>query len=655
MLLRLMICVLAVVIASELAFAKGDEVPAWLKQAAAVNLPTYDKKVHAVVLHDESRKTVEDDGRITTTTTFAVRILSREGRNEAMARTVYNTDTEKVKEMRAWLIRPTGEVKSYGKNQVVDAALADNDVYNEARKRFIAAEDDADAGCVFGFEVTTEERSVFSQFVWYFQSDIPVLFSRITVALPAGWRTESVTFNHAKIEPTVSGTSYTWELRNLPLIESEPAGPRIINIAPRIAISLYPPAGRSTALKTFADWKDVSRYTSELSDQQANYNDAMAAKAVELTARAKTEFERIQAIGHYAQNVNYISIQIGIGRGGGYRPHAAMDVFSKNYGDCKDKANLMRAMLKALKIEAYPVVIYSGDPTYVREEWPSPHQFNHCIIGVKVSDGTQAPTIINHPSLGRLLIFDPTDENTPVGDLPDYLQGSLALIAAGDAGGLVRMPVTPPEANRLERTIEADLNAEGVLTAVIHERSFGQAAVEERRLFKRASRPQYVKQIERWVTQSAPSAQVAKIDPVDDALTGKFALDVEFKSPTYAQSMRGKLLVFKPAIVSRRSAMLLGTANRKYPVMLDSEAYSETVKIKLPEGFEVDEMPEAMELNQPFGNFAAVWEVKDGHLVFKRTLVLKSATIPVEQYTVVRSFFEHVRGAELAPVVLQKK
>ena len=51
----------------------------------------------------------------------------------------------------------------------------------------------------------------------------------------------------------------------------------------------------------------------------------------------------------------------------------------------------MRAMLKAVKIDSYLVSIFPGDPDYVREEWPSPQQFNHCIIAVKVSDETKFP------------------------------------------------------------------------------------------------------------------------------------------------------------------------------------------------------------------------------------------------------------------------
>jgi len=653
MLKRVFFCLGALWLMGAVAFA--DDPPPWLKQAASASVQPYSKEVHAVVLHDESRKTVSDDGKITTTTLWAVKILSREGRGMARASEGYNTGSGKIREMRAWLIRPTGEVKSYGKKEIVDVSLADNDVYNDSREKVISAADDADAGCIFGYEIVTEEREIFSQFVWFFQSLNPVLMSRLAITLPQGWRAEGMTCNHDKIEPVVSGNSNSWALRDLLPVQIEPASPRSSRLVARIAVNIHPPEGKATMLRSFTSWKDVSRYTSELSDPQAAFNEPIAAKARELTADAKTEFERIQAVGRYAQSVNYISIQIDLGRGGGHRPHSAADVFSKNYGDCKDKANLMRAMLKSLGIESYPVIIYSGDPNRVLPEWPSPHQFNHCIIAVKVSEATKAATVINHQELGRLLIFDPTDDDTPVGDLPDHEQGSYALISAGEAGDLVKMPVTPPEANRMEREVVAALDAEGSLIATVRERSFGQAAVDERRLFKRSARPQYNTRIERWITATAPSAKVLKINPADDSQAGKFALDVEFQSPMYAKSMRGNLLVFKPAIVSRRASVFLTDDKRTHPVVLNADAYSETVKIKLPAGFEVDEIPESAEINQPFGNYAVSYEVKDDHLIFKRSLVLKSATVPVEQYKAVRNFFGRILAAEQAPVVLARK
>src|SRR5262249_36391272 len=334
---------------------------------------------------------------------------------------------------------------------------------------------------VFGFESVTETKSVSTQDVWPFQESLPVVTSRYVLTLPGGWRAESVTFNHSRVDPSLTATTYTWELRDLPLIEEEPGSPATTYLAPRIAVSYFPPSGRSIMGKTFTKWGDVSQWLSELCDPQAIPNDAISAKAQSLVAGLQTEIERIRAIGRYVQNVHYISIQTGLGRGGGYKPHSAVDVFAKSYGDCKDKANLMRAMLKSIGIVAYPVSICSGDPLYVREEWPSPHQFNHCIIAIKVKDETESATVIKHPALGRLLIFDPTDPDTPVGDLPDHEQGSYALIVARDAGSLIRMPVTPPEANRLRREVEAALAPDGGLTVSLKQRADGQAAVGLRR------------------------------------------------------------------------------------------------------------------------------------------------------------------------------
>jgi transglutaminase-like putative cysteine protease len=561
-----------------------------------------------------------------------------------------------VRDLQAWLIRSNGPTKHYGKDQTVDIALAINDVYNEYRVKAIIAEDDADAGQVFGYQLVSEDHSIFSQFEWEFQDRIPALASRVTLALPHGWRATSVTFNHENLTPTVADSTYVWELRDLRPITDEPMSPPVSQLAPRLAISYFPAAGSSNStVKTFADWAQVAQWMSEIEDPQVTTNAALETKARDLTANCKSEFERIQAIGHYVQSIKYISIQTGIGRGGGYRPHAATEVFAKSYGDCKDKANLMRAMLRIVGIGSFPVSIYSGDPAYVRSEWPSPQQFNHCIIAVKISDETQSPTVVQHARLGRLLIFDPTAEETPVGDLPSYLQGSLALIDAKEIDALTRMPITPPESNRLDRRIEGSLDAGGSIVATIREQANGQWAARYRSEFRGQSRPDYVKRIEGWVTAGATAARVSKVEPRDELAAGRFDLDVDFLAPRYGQLMQDRLLIFKPAVVSRRDALALTDPKRKHPVVLTSHAFAETVRVKLPEGFEVDETPDPVKLETPFGSYSTNYEVKNGELLFSRKLIQRATTIPVDQYNSVRSFFEKIRAAEQSPVVLARK
>ncbi len=635
---------------SSLAF--GDDAPAWLRQAATLPAPTFDKKVSTVVLVDNSTVTVGEDGQITTVATYAIRILNREGRGQAVAEVGYETDTGKVKDFHAWLIRPSGQVKSYGKEETIDKADL-NDVYDESRVKKIVAGDDAEPGAVFGFQTITETRPYFYQSIWYFQETAPVVLSRLTLVLPAGWQASSVTFNHGEVPVSTTGTTFTWELRDLPPLEWEPASPELTNLVPRIAIKYFPAEGaKNPGVKAFESWKDVSRWYTDLTDSPAAPDERIAAKARELTAGATTELDKIRAIGRYVQNIQYISVQIGVGR---WRPHAASEVLAKAYGDCKDKANLMRAMLKSLNVQSYPVLIFLGDSTYVREAWISPGQFNHCIIAIKVGDETSAPTIITHPALGRLLIFDATDDNTPVGDLPEDEQGSFALIAAGDSGSLVKMPETPPESNSIDRQIEASLAEDGSLSATVHERAAGQRAVDYRREFRNLSRPDYVKKVESRISRGATAAKVSKVEPTDRGTEGRFDLDIEFSAFAYAQLMQNRLLVFKPALVSRRESVFLTEAVRRHPIVLDARAFTETVHLKLPAGFLVDELPDPLKIDVPFGSYKTTYEVKDSELLFTRTLAQRAGTIPAAQYQTVRSFFERIRAAEQTPVVLARK
>jgi hypothetical protein len=503
---RLSILSFLILLISSNAFG-GETPPNWMKQAASAAVPNFEKSESAVVLHNEQHVALDSEGRLVTTENYAVKILSREGRRKAVALAFYLVKFSKVREMEAWMIRPDGSTGFYGKKNIIDQISDPDDVYDEGRLKIIDASGDADAGYVFGYSVVTEDKPLFYQDSFVFQDKMPTMLSRYTLTLPAGWTASGVTFNHAEIKPQVSGSSYTWELRNLAPIPDEPMSPSFINIAPRVAINYAPAAGSQGVNRAFADWLEVSRWLTKMYDEQVIINDEVAAKARDLTVNAKTELDKIRAIGSFVQNLQYISIDIGVGYGNGLRPRPSSLVLSRGYGDCKDKATLMRAMLKSLKIEAYPVAIYSGDPNFVRKEWASPRQFNHCIIAVKVSDATDAPTVINHETLGRLLIFDATDEFTPVGDLPDYEQGSYALIIAGDKGGLAKMPVTPPEFNAWNREIEVDLTADGNISGVIRERVTGQESRYARTMFRSLSKNDFNKVIEGWLTRGATAAR----------------------------------------------------------------------------------------------------------------------------------------------------
>ncbi|HEV7474101.1 MAG TPA: hypothetical protein VGN90_08630, partial [Pyrinomonadaceae bacterium] len=163
------------------------------------------------------------------------------------------------------------------------------------------------------------------------------------------------------------------------------------------------------------------------------------------------------------------------------------------------------------------------------------------------------------------------------------------------------------------------------------------------------------KTIEGWITRGATGAKVSRIEPKDNNEGGRFDLAIDFTAVNYAQLMQDRLLVFKPAIVSRQEMLSLTEVARKHPVVLEARNFNEIVRVKLPQGFEVDELPDPLKLDAPFGSYNTTYAVKDGELIFTRTLAQRAGTIPVAQYASVRSFFERIRAAEQSPVVLARK
>jgi hypothetical protein len=628
----------------------ADDAPPWMRDAAAAPVPKFDKPVSAYVLLNEGTTTVDPDGRLVTTERRVLKVLNREGRREAAAYVSYTSGESKVRDLRAWLLRPSGAVRKYDKADVADFICYEGYVYDECRVRGIHAKDDADVGSVFGYEAVVESRPLFGQDSWSFQDDLPVRLSRFTVTVPEGWRAEGRVLNHAPAEPAAAGRSSTWELHDLAPIEDEPLGPPAHQLRPRLALNLVAPAGAgASAPRSFAGWSDLARWYSDLVEPQAQADAAITARVGELTAGARTPGERARAIARYVQATNYAAIEMGVGR---YRPHAAAEVFAKSYGDCKDKANLMHVMLKAAGIASHLVLIYAGDPGFVREDWVSPLQFNHAVLAVALDEAL--PARVDGLKTGPLVVFDPTDPFTPFGELPEHEQGSLALIAAGDSGSLMRMPLSPPDANTIERTIEATVSPVGDLSATVHESAIGGRARWHRARLRRDSRLDYSRFVETWVGRSATAARVDKIEPVDDPATGRFTLDLSFSAPGYGQLMQGRLLIFKPFALSRVDFLPPSEPSRKNPVLLQTSAFSETVHVKLPEGFKLDELPEAMRLESAFGTYQTTVQGKGGELVVSRRLVVKRSTVPADQYGAVHDFFQKVRAAEASPVVLTR-
>src|SRR5207253_1703497 len=100
----------------------------------------------------------------------------------------------RIRDFQGWLIPPNGKTITYTKDRIVDVAVTEG-LYEELRTKFLACDSSA-PGSIFAYEVTEEEKTVFTQYQYRFQEELPVLVSRLSLTLPAAWEFKAAMLNH---------------------------------------------------------------------------------------------------------------------------------------------------------------------------------------------------------------------------------------------------------------------------------------------------------------------------------------------------------------------------------------------------------------------------------------------------------------------------
>jgi len=193
-------------------------------------------------------------------------------------------------------------------------------------------------------------------------------------------------------------------------------------------------------ITSFADWAELSAWYAGLDRDRRVPTPEVRAKAEELTRDSHSDLEKVRAIYNYvARNIRYVSLSFGVGR---FQPHFAAEVLAHQYGDCKDKATLLEAMLEAVGIKASPALLQASGRM---EEIPTPFEFDHAITYLVLD--------------GKEMWLDSTLGVAPFGYLMPNVRGKVALVASPEKGSeLRRIP------NELSTPTFYGINLEGRLT-----------------------------------------------------------------------------------------------------------------------------------------------------------------------------------------------
>lgn len=637
--------------------AHAGDAPAWMHAAANAPLPPHDDKANAVLLYSETNVNVLSADKIKTQERRVYKILRPDGRDYGTVVVPFRSPGEKVNNLKGWCIPAQGKDFEVKDKEAIEASLpkvAGSELITDVRVKVLDIPA-PDVGNIVGYEYELEESPLLLQRRWRFQREPPTAESRFSLQLPSGWTFKTYWLNHAEIPPSAAGANqWQWSVSNLPGIRPEADMPPLAGVAGTMIVNLLPPGG--PAAKGFANWQQMGTWYSNLTATRRQPSPEIAQKVSELVAGKTTPLQKMQAIADFVQhNIRYVAIELGIG---GMQPHPAADIFAHQYGDCKDKATLTSSMLQQVGIDSYYVVINS-ERGAVTPEMPANSGFDHVILAVKLPPEITDPSlnaVLQDPTLGKILIFDPTDQLTPFGQISGNLQANYGLLVTPTGGELIEVPKQPSAMNSIRRTGNLTLDAAGNLKGDVEEVRLGDRAWGERWALRHVSSDrERIKPIEALLSASLSNFQILKASVVNLMRSDQpFGFRYSFQAESYAKNAGGFLLV-RPRVLGVKAEGILETSEpRRYPIEFDAPVQdTDTFLIKLPAGYVVDDMPPPVDADFGFASYHSKTVVNGDVLSYSRTFEIKELSVPVARAADLKKFYRIIAGDERNTAILK--
>jgi len=586
----------------------------------------------AIILLNEHEYIVQDDNTMIEHIHRLIKILNVRGREKYGEVNIdYDSTYQRVKVDFARTIKPDGRIVKVGKKDIRDIdKWAGFPLYSNAKVKVISMPEVVEGSIIeyktsiFTSKLINKDDFQFSFGIQYFE---PCLHHRLRLIVPEDRKINIHYVRMKNKEPKVTRTGnslvYEWKIDSVPEIILEPNMPPWADISPFIMVS------------SFKSWDEFSSWWRKLSETQTRPTPQISQKVEEIVKGKVTQEEKAKAIYHWVvSNIRYVGLEFGIA---GFKPHSADEIFNNKYGDCKDKATLLIAMYKAAGIPAYYALIGTREMGKLEKDIPM-SQFNHAIVLSKIDS--------------RLIWLDPTAETASFGEIPGADQEKLALVFFPDNARFIRVPLKRPEDNMMKTEMVIDINPDASIDVKMKIKTSGATDMNTRsfKYLKPARRKQIV---QNWINSIAPGARLKdyNFSNLDD-LNIPVELNITFSAPEYLKRAGDVWLFTIPGI--QMEAGLVGKEERNYPVVFSTTSLSvDKVEIHLPPQFEVQFVPQGLELELPYVLFKSSYKVSDCTIFYEGVLRRSESKIDTSCYREYKNFMERISRESQQQIIIK--
>jgi transglutaminase-like putative cysteine protease len=580
---------------------------------------------------------VSPSGRATRFVQEIVHVLTDEGAKAwDNQRMYYSPGFERVELVSVRVRKPDGTLNEAWRRDDYDAGKGDGNLYYLRKFAYVTVPTLTPGDVVeYAWREVEESGENFREGyfgdIWYFEASADVELARYVVLSPSelplhvrapalpGLRQEeqALTWQERPHKARV------FEARDLRRVRADEQMPGRAEVFAYILVS------------TYQSWDQVGLWWWNLIKEQLVVDAEMERLVKELTEGISDRREKVRAIHNWVvKNTRYVGIEFGVH---GWKPYRTTLCLRRRFGDCKDKASLIKVMLDAAGVEARLVLIRTRALGDVAEAPANLSIFNHAIAYVPEFD----------------LFLDGTAEFSGTRELPFSDQGQLALIVAdGGAVELRRTPVDAPAANRFVRALRVDLGQQPALVRGELTAEGADAAYFRSRLENPEERDEFLARTlsETWPGAKLREAEYVEVSDIERPVKVSFVFEGGgFVKQSGEQSFALpagrdiRLLDRYAAQATRAQDLLLGV-----PYELRQE-----ISYTLAEDAAVDALPSPLARSGPFGAYALEVRREGRQVSFVVTYSISVERVKVSDYAAFRAWLAEVDRALNQPMTLK--
>lgn len=526
---------------------------------------------------------------------------------------------------------------------VVKSKLSKSNVYKEQVHKYLRykkfAFPNVKDGAVLEYKYTISSPYFWDSKTWYFQSEVPVLYSRFYTKYPEFfvYQPDMRGEYSPKIEKTSSNGSdgynfkqVSYVCKNLAGLNDEPFVLNPNNMKSSLRMELieynYPGVG----YKNFAaTWEGIIKDLNKNSSfgHQLNNTDFLSDKVTKITNGAKSEMDKTRLIFDYVKN-NYTWNQYH----SLYTNKGIRQTFKTKTGNIADINLLLVAMLQKAHITAFPVVLSSVDNGMLNF-FPSQQKLNYVIAVVYSGD---APHLMDatekYSKIDMLPLRALNFKGFQVMNNGRYKELNLVNQLVSENKDVVRAKINP------------DLSIAGQF-AKTYSNYYAMNKIEDLEENPTELKSDFAKKYDVEM-QNLSMRKGSNNDAI--RFTFKFASDAFIESI-------GDKIILSPLLFLQQKENPLKQDNRKFPLEFGTP-YSESkqISIVLPEGYTATQLPETFTYKLPngAGGFVLQYSLNKNILSIISVERINYSALPQSYFAPIKEMYQKKVEKEKQQIIL---